>query len=117
MIACTNKCKLGKCLPVLHNSEVFQCARSLSDHIGVSREAIYQALSRHGSTDMCGKPRGGRMNNCKMIIVGKYSWPSVSAMARETGAERSTICKQLKRNPQKVLAFVMQWEREKEIKK
>jgi hypothetical protein len=35
-------------------------------------------------------------------------------MARDTGAERSTICKQLKRDPQKVLAFVMRWEREKE---
>jgi len=36
-------------------------------------------------------------------------------MAQEIGIERSTAAKQLKRNPQKVLAAVMRWEREKEI--
>jgi len=38
-------------------------------------------------------------------------------MAREIGVERSTLDKQLRRSPEKVLAAVMRWEREKEMKK
>jgi hypothetical protein len=37
-------------------------------------------------------------------------------MAREIGIERSTAAKQLKRDPDKVLAAVWRWEREKEMK-
>lgn len=114
MHLCPTPCK--KCLPVDHEGVVFRCAKALSVHLGVTVHSIYQALRRTGSTDRCGKPRGGRMGNVKPLTVGKYSWPSVSAMARETGAERSTICKQLKNNPEKVLAFVMRWEREKETR-
>ena len=113
-IVCPTPCK--KCLPVAHEGVFFPCAKALSVHLGVSVESIYQALRRTGSTDRCGKPRGGRLGNSKMMIVGKYSWPSVSAMAREVGVERSTVCKQLKRSPEKVLAAVMKWEREKEMK-
>lgn len=105
-----------KCLPVSHKGEVYQCVKAMHEHTGISTHAIYQALSKDGSTERCGRVRGGRLGNVKPVTVGKYSWPSVSAMARETGAERSTICKQLKRDPQKVLAFVMRWEREREIK-
>lgn len=111
-IPCHKPCK--RCLPVSHEGAVYQCAKSLSAHIGVSTQAIYQALSKTGSTDRCGKVGGGRMGNVKAVNIGKYSWPSVSNMARETGADRSTICKQLKRDPQKVLAHVMRWERMKE---
>jgi len=114
-VVCPTPCK--KCLPVAHEGVVFPCAKALSVHLGVSVHSIYQALCRTGSTDRCGKPRGGRMGNCKMVNVGKYSWPSVSAMARDVGVERSTICKQLKRSPDKVLAAVMQWEREGETRK
>ena len=109
-------CPCNKCLPVSHEGTVYPCAKAMSASTGVSVAAIYQALSRHGSTDRCGKPRGGRMGNAKPVIIGKYSWPSVSEMARDTGAERSTICKQLKRDPEKVLAFVMRWERERETR-
>ena len=110
-----DQCK-QKCLPVSHKGEVYQCTKSLSVHIGVSVHSIYQALSRHGSTERCGEPRGGRMGNVKPVTIGKYSWPSVSAMAREIRVERSTLAKQLKRDPEKALAAVMRWEREKEMK-
>lgn len=113
MILCFAPCH--KCLPVSHKGEVFQCAKTLSAHIGVSTQAIYQALFRDGSTEACGRPRGGRLGNVRPVTVGKYSWPSVTAMARETGVERSTLAKQLKRSPDKVLALVMRWEREKEL--
>ena len=112
-IPCMTPC--NKCLPVSHDGLVYQCARTLSAHIGVSKQAIYQALCRTGSTEICGKPRGGRSGNSNPTTIGKYSWPSVSAMAQEIGIERSTAAKQLKRDPQKVLAAVMRWEREKEI--
>jgi hypothetical protein len=110
-----DQCK-QKCLPVSHKGEVYQCARSLSAHIGVSLHAIYQALSKYGSTERCGGVRGGRMGNVRPITIGKYSWPSVSAMAREIGIERSTAAKQLQRDPIKVVAAVWRWEREKEMK-
>jgi len=115
MHLCPTPCK--KCLPVSHGGVVFPCAKALSLHIGVSITSIYKALSRYGSTDRCGKPRGGRTGNCRAVSVGKYSWPSVSEMAREIGVERSTLDKQLRRSPEKVLAAVMRWEREKEMKK
>ena len=105
-----------KCLPVSHKGVVYQCVKAMHEHTGISIHAIYQALSRWGSTDQCGEPRGGRMGNVKPVSIGKYSWPSVSAMAREIGIERSTAAKQLKRDPDKVLAAVMRWEREREIK-
>lgn len=111
-ISCHKPCK--KCFPVSHGEAVYQCVKALSAHIGVSTQAIYQALSKTGSTERCGKVRGGRLGNVKPVTIGKHSWPSVSEMARETSADRSTICKQLKRDPQKVLAHVMRWEREKE---
>ena len=114
MNPCPTPC--NKCLPVSHKGEVYQCAKTLSAHIGVSVHAIYQALSRWGSTDQCGEPRGGRMGNVKPVTIGKYSWPSVSAMAREIGVERSTLAKQLKNYPEKALAAVMRWEREKETR-
>lgn len=111
-VPCTTPCK--KCLPVSHNGLVYQCAKTLSDHIGVSKQAIYQALCRTGSTEICGKARGGRNGNSNPITIGRHSWPSVSAMAREIGVERSTACKQLKRDPIKVMAAVWRWERETE---
>jgi len=112
-VPCATPC--NKCLPVSHGGLVYQCANTLSAHIGVSKQAIYQALSKDGSTERCGKVRGGRNGNSSPTTIGKYSWPSVSAMAQEIGIERSTAAKQLKRDPQKVLAAVMRWEREKEI--
>jgi len=105
-----------KCLPVSHKGVVYQCVKAMHENTGISTHAIYQALSRWGSTDQCGEPRGGRMGNVKPVTIGKHSWPSVSAMAREIGIERSTAAKQLKRDPEKVLAAVMQWERERETR-
>jgi len=113
-IACPTPCR--KCLPVSHKGEVYQCVKALSAHIGVSTQAIYQALSKDGSTERCGRVRGGRNGNASPTTIGKYSWPSVAAMAREIGIERSTAAKQLKRDPDKVLAAVWRWEREKEMK-
>ena len=111
-VPCLTPC--GKCLPVSHGGVVYQCTKTLSAKIRVSTQAIYQALSKDGSTERCGKVRGGRNGNSMPITIGKYSWPSVSAMAREIGIERSTAAKQLKRDPQKVLSAVWRWEREKE---
>ena len=111
-IPCPTPCK--QCLPVSHGPVVYRCAKELSINIGVSINAIYKALSATGSTERCGKARGGRLGNVKPVTIGKHSWPSVSKMARETGGNRSTICKQLKHDPQKVLVHVMRWEREKE---
>ena len=113
-MTCPTPCK--KCLPVDHEGVVFPCAKALSVYLGVTVHSIYQALRRTGSTDRCGKPRGGRTGNCRAVSVGKYSWPSVSAMAREIGVQRATLDKQLRRSPEKALAAVMQWEREKEMK-
>ena len=104
------------CLSVSHKGVVYQCVKAMHEHTGISIHSIYQALSRWGSTDRCGEPRGGRMGNVRPITIGKYSWPSVSAMAREIGIERSTAAKQLKRDPIKVVAAVWRWEREKEMK-
>lgn len=115
-VACPKPYCKQKCLSVSHKGVVYQCVKAMREHTGISIHAIYQALSKDGSTERCGEPRGGRMGNVRPITIGKYSWPSVSAMAREIGVERSTITKQLKRSPQKALASVMLWEREKEIK-
>jgi hypothetical protein len=112
-VSCPTPCR--KCLPVSHKGTVYQCVKTLSAHIGVSTQAVYQALHRDGSTEACGRPRGGRLGNVRPVTVGKHSWPSVTAMARETGVERSTLAKQLKRSPEEVLALVMRWEREKEL--
>lgn len=107
------ECKQN-CLPVSHNGQVYACVTAMHRATGISTNAIYKALSKFGSTEICGKARGGRYGNSKPVTVGKYSWASTSEMARDLNVNRSTLCKQLQRDPDKALAAVMRWERKKE---
>ena len=116
MHPCPKESCKQNCLPVSHEGKVYACVTAMHQDTGISTNAIYKALSRSGSTESCGKARGGRYGNSNPTSVGKYTWPSISAMALDIGVRRSTVAKQLKRDPQKVLAAVMRWEREKEMK-
>jgi len=117
MHPCPKESCKQNCLPVSHGGKVYACVTAMSRDTGISTNAIYKALSKFGSTEICGKARGGRYGNSMPITIGKYSWPSVTAMAKEIGVKRSTIGKQLKHDPNKAMAAVWRWEREKEMSK
>lgn len=104
---CTRECKGGHCLRVAHQGQVYRCTTALSDELGTSRAAIYQALYRHGSTACIGQKRGGRGNNKKPVQIGPHKWPTIGKMAQDLGLDRSHLGKMLKHDRERVLSYVM----------
>ena len=106
-VACPRECRGNYCKRVQHKDQVYRCAAALADKFKVSRGAVWQALSRHGSTDCLGQKRGGRGNYRKPVQVGPHKWPTIGAMAQELGLDRSHLGKMLRGDPERVLAYVM----------
>lgn len=97
----------------MHGGVAYRCVNAFAAAKGVTTAAVYKALSRHGTLDCVGKPRGGRYNYCKPVQFGPHKWPSISAMARDLGIDRSGLAKKLKhgRDQDTILGLVMRYER------
>ncbi len=108
MTPCDSPCsKTGRCLPVQHGETVYRCTLAMSQHTGFTRDAIYKALSRNGSTECLGKVarNGGRRG--KSIKVGKWKWPSITALAAELKMDRSHVDKMSRHQKERLLGIVM----------
>lgn len=107
-VACPRDACKGRCLPVAKAGKTYRCAAALAAAYNVKVGAVYQALSKTGSTDRIGKP-SGRPGHFKKVQFGPHKWPSIAAMARDLGVERSGLGKRLKRDRESVLADVIRW--------
>lgn len=106
-VSCPRPCPGRQCRRVSRFGTVYRCAQALANELGVTRNAIYQSLYRHGDAEHAGAPRGGRRNNRRPIKVGVHYWDSITALARDLGMDRSHIGKTIQNDPQALLALVM----------
>lgn len=91
---------------------MYRCVQALSDALGIGKNSVYQSLHKYGHAENCGIPKGvrkgsGMVNHRKPVTVGPHHWPSISAMARDLGVDRSHLGKMLKHEPDRVLSLVM----------
>lgn len=114
-VPCPAPCKSGGCFTVRKGDTLYRCAKAFSHATGVKIGTIYQSLSRTGSVETIGNPRGGSKSNTRPVTIGPHHWPSIRAMASDLACNRSTLSKWLKSNPEAVLALVMRWELSKDF--
>jgi len=111
-VPCSRSCDSRSCRRVARQGITYRCPQALADALGLTRSAVYQSLHRYGDAEHCGirkgiKPGSGKANHRKPVKFCGYMWPSVSAMARELGVERTGLGKKLKSDRQAVLAMLM----------
>lgn len=106
-IPCNRACASKRiCLPVENQGQIYRCAHALAETYGVTPNAVWQALSRTGSTACLGNIKG-RGNHRKPVRVGPHEWPSYTAAANDLGVDRSLIGKLLRHDPERLLGLVM----------
>ena len=102
------------CRRVTRAGVTYRCARALAEALGINVQSIYQSLHKHGDAEHCGirkgiRPGSGKANHRKPVKLGADEWPSISAMARDLGIDRSVLGKKLKTNPSALLPDLMKW--------
>lgn len=106
-VPCSRPCSAKLvCRRVSRGGVVYRCARALAEAFGVTPHAVYQSMYKHGDAERVGRPTKGG-NNKTPVTIGKYSWPSITHLARDLGMNRSHIDKMIRRHPDRVLALVM----------
>lgn len=111
-VPCPRSCRGGQCRRVMRQGKTYRCPQALADELGLTRSAVYQSLHKHGDAEHCGIPKGivpgsGKVNHRKPVTFGPHLWPSIAAMARELGVERTMLGRKLKTDPEAVMGMVM----------
>ena len=104
----------GRGTPVTFNGKTYATVVALSRETGHSTRAVFRHLERYGDLRRLEMPRRRvTPDKSKPVTIGRYSWPSQVAAAKDLGVETYSLRHWLKhpdRLGDRLIAAVMRWQ-------
>lgn len=104
----------GRGTPVTYAGKTYPTVVAFSAEAGHSTRAVFRNLEKYGSLDRLEQPRRRvTPDKSKPVTIGRYSWPSQVAAAKDLGVEAYNLRHWLKhpeRLGDRLFAAVMRWQ-------